>query len=125
MNLRKKNEVVFLGERGVDPECQFASNPYHVCAEYCIQNESKRKKNGCGKLVLILSCYLTWSWIFKSNQYIFLVMKLNNQRELKKEISNKKSTNVLPRCKFASNSYHECDLSCFQNELDQNIAEGG
>ncbi|KAH0448346.1 hypothetical protein IEQ34_022146 [Dendrobium chrysotoxum] len=99
MKPNKETKVVVPGEKGVNPKCQFASNPYHVCDEYCFQNFPEGKMHGHA-------------------------MKLNNQQVINKAVSNRETINVHPRCKFESNSNHECDAYCFKDELYQNISEG-
>ncbi|KAL0912974.1 hypothetical protein M5K25_016398 [Dendrobium thyrsiflorum] len=42
-NLKERKKIVKTTERtGVNPDCRFASNPYHKCSEYCFQNVAQR-----------------------------------------------------------------------------------
>ncbi|KAH0456315.1 hypothetical protein IEQ34_014222 [Dendrobium chrysotoxum] len=42
-NLKERKKIVNTTERtGVNPNCRFASNPYHKCSEYCFQNVAQR-----------------------------------------------------------------------------------
>ena len=41
--------------RMVDPRCVNASNPYHVCAEYCFQKMKEMKQTEGGKAGVLLT----------------------------------------------------------------------
>ncbi|KAI0488431.1 hypothetical protein KFK09_028262 [Dendrobium nobile] len=113
MKPNKETKVVVPKEKGVNPKCQFASNPYHVCAEYCFQNFPEGKMHGH--------------------------VKLNNQQELKKAVSDrnisegvieskagKKETSyelrreVNTKCKLVSNPFHKSSECCSEGYRDKN-----
>ncbi|XP_020599195.1 uncharacterized protein LOC110038647 isoform X2 [Phalaenopsis equestris] len=95
-NSKEEKKIDLTAERWVNPNCQFASNPYHTCAEYCLQNDPGWERHGH-------------------------VKKL---KSLRKIVSNKETSANL-RCNFASNRYHECGAECFQNKLDLSKANEG
>lgn len=85
--------------RNVDPLCVNASNPYHICAEYCSNKrttEATRKQTGGGRSV--------------------------DNKEGFDMGQNKK---VDPKCVNASNPYHVCTDCCFQKMHEKDQAERG
>ncbi|KAJ3672574.1 hypothetical protein LUZ60_007295 [Juncus effusus] len=84
----------------VDPKCKNASNPYHICTNYCVtkmNNEIKRDSTPKSPL-----SFLSRHSSFSSS----------SGRSNKTVGENKK---VDPKCKNASNPYHECTDRCFNN----------
>ncbi|KAH0456393.1 hypothetical protein IEQ34_014300 [Dendrobium chrysotoxum] len=46
MKPKKENELDVTIQRGFTFECKNASNPYHVCVEYCFQSVPEREQHG-------------------------------------------------------------------------------
>ncbi|PKA52174.1 hypothetical protein AXF42_Ash014111 [Apostasia shenzhenica] len=93
-----KREKMFLtAEKKVNYECKNASNPFHVCAEYCFQKAPESDHPG-------------------------QVAKFKKLKEKKNEFSIGDRTGVNPHCKYASNPFHRCAEYCFQNLAEKNIA---
>lgn len=88
--------MVGRGRRNVDPLCVNASNPYHVCAEYCT---NKRTMNTARKP--------TWG----------------GRSDKKEGLDIGQNRKVDPRCVNASNPYHVCADNCFQKMHEKGQAE--
>ncbi|PKU85857.1 uncharacterized protein LOC110108351 isoform X1 [Dendrobium catenatum] len=93
-NLKERKKIVNTTERtGVNPNCRFASNPYHKCSEYCFQNVAQRDIS---------------DGVIKS--------------EGKKAVNEAERRDRKPKCEKASNPYHKCTDNCFQEILLDNPA---
>ncbi|KAH7687153.1 hypothetical protein IHE45_04G149900 [Dioscorea alata] len=85
---------VVEARRHVDPNCRHASNPYHSCGPYCYEDEGE-------------SSYSSYS----SSSFRQL------KGEKKEEV--KKTGDVDPMCKNASNPFHKCSDYCFRGNTDE------
>ncbi|XP_008808126.1 uncharacterized protein LOC103720282 [Phoenix dactylifera] len=75
--------------RKVDPKCINASNPYHICADYCFQKMHEKERAKTGKPVVV-----------------------GGQK--KDGLNMLERRDVHPKCVKASNPYHKCAEYCFQ-----------
>ena len=80
----------------VNPNCINASNPYHVCADYCL---SRASKQGQTKGVRVGSKQLPSKYVN---------MKGGNSNS-----NSNINFNGHSKCKNASNPYHKCAEYCF------------
>lgn len=94
----KEQKNIQIADR-VSPQCKYASNPYHVCSEYCFQEVPERGQPVNG-------------------------MKVNNLKERKINFKSREITGVDPNCRNASNPFHKCTASCFQNVAERDKSDG-
>ncbi|KAM0935295.1 putative mRNA splicing factor SYF2 [Dioscorea sansibarensis] len=85
---------VVEARRHVDPNCRYASNPYHSCGPYCYEDEGE-------------SSYGSYS----SSSF----PQLNGEK--KEDV--KKTRDVDPMCKNASNPFHKCSDYCFRGSTGE------
>nr|XP_048336833.1 uncharacterized protein LOC107427294 isoform X3 [Ziziphus jujuba var. spinosa] len=124
-------QMAMNGRGKVLSDCNYASNPYHECTDYCLRKiaEGKgrkdKKKSERASEALIITFFLNLGGQFG---FLFLFEDHGSARrddELNKKCDEKK---VHPSCPKASNPYHECDDDCvkrFGVEPQQDIGKTG
>ncbi|KAJ6821353.1 uncharacterized protein M6B38_392920 [Iris pallida] len=83
-----KERLSFRADGKADPSCKNASNPFHVCAEYCSQRSNDTGRVDKGKSVIA-----------------------NGSRSPKHAVQRRA---VDPRCVNAANPFHVCAEYCFE-----------
>ncbi|XP_028549078.1 uncharacterized protein LOC110102095 isoform X2 [Dendrobium catenatum] len=93
----KKGESM-AWDGGVHPDCPNATNPFHICAEYCPHGPLPRSKNPANKEILV------------SNG---LSSKENGEK-----VEGGRRRTVDPLCVNASNPFHQCSDNCVRRKHD-------
>ena len=111
----------------VDPRCPHASNPFHMCAQYCFDHLNETAQTSATK-----SGVLFWSpWNFTHCTHgiysiavrvselsladIFILCNLSvyfSDKKKGKAVSKEVKREINPGCTNASNPYHECGEHC-------------
>lgn len=87
-------------DKMVDPRCVNASNPYHVCAEYCSRKRNKIEHSHDD--------------IKLSNTVTAVVGSGTAHQEINGGLKTVERERVNPNCRNSSNPYHICADYCFQ-----------
>ncbi|KAI0501093.1 hypothetical protein KFK09_019311 [Dendrobium nobile] len=147
MKPKKENELDVTIQQGFTFECKNASNPYHVCAEYCFQSVPKREPHGkvirvksLKEGVKVKSNIENTDAKPKENEIIVAVEQRVNLEyknasnpsyvcleycsESVPERDRYEQGKSYSRCKYASRPHHECTEFCFRNTPERSLAKG-
>ena len=117
--------VTMIPNWKVDPRCPNASNPFHMCAQYCFDHLNEATQTSTTK-----SGVFFWSpWNCKQCAYkihniavrvnglwmiylCFAIYLFISDKKKGKAVSKEMERQINPDCANASNPYHKCGEHC-------------
>ena len=120
-------DVALVPNWKVDPRCPHASNPFHMCAQYCFDHLNETAQTSATKSGVLFRSL----WNFKHCTHgihsiavrisglsladIFILCNLSvyfSDKKKGKAVSKEVKREINPGCTNASNPYHECGEHC-------------
>ncbi|WOL05495.1 hypothetical protein Cni_G14224 [Canna indica] len=122
----KEDQGIVVSERNINPLCKNASNPYHLCGEYCystkpeVKLQNKEKKSGQNGFKIENSKMVSPKCTNSSNPYHVCAentcggKSVVTAHHVEKRGLKTAERDIHPNCANASNPYHKCGEYCFQ-----------